>query len=376
VSAFPIGQFVCYRELSQVWEGGARLLLGEDEQAAAILRETVASMHRGDRTLGLPTALVYLAEAEWRLGNSEQADRAVDEAYEVAHGQGSLRPLLRSLVDFPGVLSRRLDVEQSPDGVWHALGRGLARSAAGASQPAYAGTHLREFGDAALITETGEALRPKIRKSLELLSYLLSRQGASASRSDVLTALWNGRDDDSTRAYLRQALRQLRSAFSPLVEVTAEGDSLSVAGTVTTDSLTLEALVQAAVVETGERRLDLLLDALTITRRGLFLEGSSDVLWVDDHRARLAALAADMRLDAAALLLEADRHLEALDLVDEALAADPLLERGWRLRMTALGLLGDSDGVALSFRRCCIALAEIGLEPSRTTVELANSMRR
>jgi hypothetical protein len=44
--------------------------------------------------------------------------------------------------------------------------------------------------------------------------------------------------------------------------------------------------------------------------------------------------------------------------------------------MTALGLLGDPDGVALSFRRCRAALAEIGLEPSRATIEAANALRR
>jgi hypothetical protein len=43
------------------------------------------------------------------------ADRSVDEAYEIVRGQGSLRSLLRSLADFPGVLSRRLDAEPSGD---------------------------------------------------------------------------------------------------------------------------------------------------------------------------------------------------------------------------------------------------------------------
>jgi hypothetical protein len=56
------------------------------------------------------------------------------------------------------------------------------------------------------------------------------------------------------RAYLRQALRQLRAAFDPIIEVTTEGDVLAVAGSVTTDSVELDALVGAAAVETGEQR--------------------------------------------------------------------------------------------------------------------------
>lgn len=374
--ALPGGDLPFYREICLGWEGAAHLLLEANQAAAAALREAVASMRNGDRILHLPEALVYLAECEWRMGDEDAADRAADEALEVAHEQGSLRPLLRSLRDFPGVISRRLDAEVTLDGMWHTLGRGLLRSTGSDTEGPSVGCHLREFGDAALVTETGEVLRPKIRKSLELLSYLLSRPQACASRSDVLTALWGGRDDDSSRAYLRQALRQLRNALAPTVDVVAEGDLLSATGAVTSDSIQLDALVSAAALEAGERRLDLLLDALEIVRRGLFLDGSRDVPWVDDRRSYYASLAADIRLDAAALLLEADRHLESLVLVDEALAADPLLERGWRLRMTGLGLMGDLDGVTLAYRRCRAALAEIGLEPSRATVEMANTLRR
>jgi two-component SAPR family response regulator len=71
-----------------------------------------------------------------------------------------------------------------------------------------------------------------------------------------------------------------------------------------------------------------------------------------------------------------DRHLDALELVDAALSENPLLERGWRLRMSALAMLGDVDGVGTTYARCRAALAEIGLEPSATTTELAGTLRR
>ena len=64
-----------------------------------------------------------------------------------------------------------------------------------------------------------------------------------------------------------------------------------------------------------------------------------------------------------------------LELVDEVLAQDRLVERAWRLRMQALALLGDQDGVVDAFRACRAALDEVGLAPSRGTRELAQRLR-
>jgi two-component SAPR family response regulator len=84
---------------------------------------------------------------------------------------------------------------------------------------------------------------------------------------------------------------------------------------------------------------------------------------------------ADVRLDLADLALQAESYVEALHLVDEALADDQLLERGWRIRMRTLSMLGDVDGVLSAYRACHEALSEIGLEPSRATTELARHLR-
>ena len=59
---------------------------------------------RSDRLLELPTAAVYLAEAEWRAGDEDAADRAADLALEAARRQGSNHVLLQALADFPAVV--------------------------------------------------------------------------------------------------------------------------------------------------------------------------------------------------------------------------------------------------------------------------------
>ena len=105
-------------------------------------------MQAGDRILELPTAAVYLAEAEWRAGNEEAADRAADIALAAARRQGSNHILLQALADIPAVVSRRLDAEAGADSPWHELGRALI--AQGVALDARAGVSVRcgEFGSA------------------------------------------------------------------------------------------------------------------------------------------------------------------------------------------------------------------------------------
>ena len=76
----------------------------------------------------------------------------------------------------------------------------------------------------------------------------------------------------------------------------------------------LHLVLLALGVRPGERVLTAsygcvaILDALAIADRGEFLNGSTDVQWVDDRRSRLQRVISDARLDAAELLLGTDRR--------------------------------------------------------------------
>jgi len=94
------------------WYGYALLLENDDEAAPQRLRRAVTSMRRSDRMLELPTAAVYLAEAEWRAGDEDAARRAADVALEAARRQGSNYMLLQALANFPAVATRRLDAAE------------------------------------------------------------------------------------------------------------------------------------------------------------------------------------------------------------------------------------------------------------------------
>ncbi len=134
----------CFREWADTWLGAALLGFGgEPTRARELLRDAIRGMERAERRLELPAAYVFLAEAEWRLGDEAGHDDDADAAYAASVAMGSLGPLLRALEDMPDVLARRIDAEAPDVETWKALAR--------AGVPAEAPT---SFEGAAVVVKT------------------------------------------------------------------------------------------------------------------------------------------------------------------------------------------------------------------------------
>ncbi|WP_028064050.1 BTAD domain-containing putative transcriptional regulator [Solirubrobacter soli] len=358
------------------WYGYALLLQNSTDAALLRLRRAVASMLRSERVHELPTAAVYLAEAEWRAGDEDAADRAADVALEASRLQGSNHMLLQALADFPAVVTRRLDAEPAADSPWHELGRSLIAQGIAIGASVATSTLLIEFGRCGLLVD-GEEQRPRIAKSYELLAYLATRRPPwRAEREALLDALFEGRADDAARAYLRQAVRWLRHALGE-ERVTVQDGVVRVLGgdAIATESLRFEAaLAEAARLRGDDRRTATLL-ALEVIARGEYLPGVRSE-WAEERRRRLAELATDARYEAAELAFAAGRLAQARALVESVLRADRFRETAWRLSMRLLSGLGDEDGVIRAYQECERALAEIGAVPSTTTRQLLMSLRR
>jgi DNA-binding SARP family transcriptional activator len=363
-----------YRELLDMWYGLALLLQHRDGAALARLRATVDRMLTGDRILGLPTAAVYLAEAEWRAHEEDAADRAADVALDAARRQGSNHLLLQALADFPSVVSRRIDAEPTPDSPWSALGRALIAQRAVRRRPVRSSVRLQEFGRSAMLVDDDE-VRPRIAKTYELLAYLLLCPGAEASRHQLLNALFDGRADASTRAYLRQAILDLRRLRPHDTERLDDG-RVRLAETVAgSDAIDFEAqLVEAARLQ-GTERLDATLAALELHDRGEYLAGAVSQ-WVLARRRSLTELATDARCEAAWLAFAAHRDAVAEQLTSRVLSDDPLREAAWRLAMRLARARGDDRGVTEAYHGCTLALSQIGTSPAVSTRRLAEELRR
>lgn len=363
------------REQIDMWAGMVLLLAGRDREAARRLRSAVRSACSADRILELPTAAVLLAEAEWRLGRERAARAAAGLALDAARRQGSNHILLQALADFPHVAAHEIDAERAPDGPWHELGRALMERGAPIACAAAAPVRLEEFGEPAIVVG-GVEVRPRIKKSYELLAYLAAREPPEAERDELLDALFDGRSDESARAYLRQAVHQLRQVLPSELTLAFEGSRLRLGGSASLlgEHARVEQLLALSRRAQGSARLELLREALRVFDKGEYLAGVHS-LWVDDRRERAARLSADARQHAAELAFAAGEHLEAEQLATAALRADPYREGSWRLLMRIAHALGDDDGVIARYRRCERTLARLGTAPSAATRALLDELR-
>ncbi|KMS72338.1 hypothetical protein ACM01_23650 [Streptomyces viridochromogenes] len=360
---------------ARAWRGWLLLRSGSDADALDCLRDAVSLLKAGGLFLELPIAAVLLAEAEWRAGHEDEADRAADLALWVAGRQGSHHVLLQVLAEFPAVASRRIDAEAEADTPWHAVGRALAAQGANIQVRERMPTvTVAEFGRHALVIDGVEA-RLRISKSLELLSYLSSRPGLAADRREVLEALF-ARDDRSTRAYLRQAVHQLNLALPPALRLIVEQHKLVLADEVAhgCQSLLFESDLAQAHRLAGQARLSAIAEVLA-RNEGVYLPDRASE-WAEDRRRTLSQQTADALSKAAELALQLHQYGDAIRLCDRATAIDPLREVVWRVRMRAANALGDDDGVLTAFLGCEAALARIDASPSPSTRKLLKQLQR
>ena len=364
------------RELAQTWRGLAALIEDDQDTALSSLRAAVRSMSAGGRILELPTAAVYLAEAEWRADNQDAADRAADIALDAARQQGSNHVLLQALADFPAVVARRIDAEPHADSAWHGIGRALAAQGVAVGTRIPTAIELVEFGGTAVILNGTEA-RPNLAKCYELLGFLAARSGAPASRDELLNALFDARADESARSYLRKTIIGVRRLLPP--DAVCVGDDgrvgLSPDVVLASESVRLEHELAAAARLQGSELVTATEDALAPLARGEYFPGVRSA-WVDDRRQQLAEAATTARAAAADAAYAADQYPDAQGLAEAVLAADPLREGTWRTLMRIRSAVGDYDGVITTFAQCEKVLRAAGITPAPSTRALLTQLRR
>ncbi|WP_205698782.1 BTAD domain-containing putative transcriptional regulator [Conexibacter sp. SYSU D00693] len=366
-------QMTFIAELADTWYGLALLLEDRDDEALTRLRRVASSMQHNKRLLELPCAAVWLAEAEWRAGNEEAADRAADTALAAAGAQGSNHLLLQALGRFPSVASRRLDAERDRDSAWHQVARSLSAAAVEVAG-VRARVELLDLGQAVLRVD-GEDQRPRIAKSYEALAYLSTAPGRRAPREALLEALFGERRDDGAKAYLRQALHWLRKTLPPEAISVQDGVAhLRPDVGVRAQSQDVEVRLLEAARLRGQERLDAALPALEALE-GEYLPGPRGP-WALERREQLRSTATEHRYETATVAFDLGRYDRAADLVEEVLGHEPFREAAWRLRMRVLEALGDDDAVLRAFHACEQALAEFGAAPSSSTRRLLEALRR
>jgi DNA-binding SARP family transcriptional activator len=189
------------------------------------------------------------------------------------------------------------------------------------------------------------------RKEAGLLAYL-ALEGVS-SRSRLAGLLWPEGNEERARANLRQRLARLRRAVGEAV--VDDGCGLRLADGVTLD-----------LQNAGE-----LLAALHYDDCSEFDQ------WLSRHRCSARAQDRERLLAQAQRLMDSGRFDEAVQRAEQAIAADPVAETGYRQLMKWYCLRGDRAAAVDVWDRCKEVLRrEYGLTPSRQTDELGRAILR
>ncbi|WP_432854673.1 BTAD domain-containing putative transcriptional regulator [Amycolatopsis sp. CA-161197] len=363
------------RELALLWRGLAFLLRHRDTEASDVLQRSLRSMRAADRMLEIPTVACYLAEVQWRMGAEDASDESAALAIGIAEERGSVHLLLNALADVPAVAVRGADTESDRLSHWHELTASLAngrRITAAGRAPRLV---LEDLGEPELRVD-GSPVTPRLRKSIELLAYLLASPGHEASRQELLGALFDSNNEAAGRSYLRQALYRLREVVPDELSPVVQEDRFRLPGPDLVSSSAAEVLEAFAQADhqNGEARLDTLTAALARTERGRYL-GDLSGAWADARRAELDELVLRARLDVARVAFRLGRYREAVANADTVLRLDPYREQAWLLRITLAQASGNDDDVLALYQRYVATMRELAVPPSAEVHRLVTRLR-
>ena len=363
------------RERAWLWRGLAFLLDHRDAEARDVLARCVRSMRQADRLLEVPTAACYLAEAHWRLGEEDASDECAALAISLAEQQGAVHLLLSALTDVPAVAVRGADAEPSRLSRWRELTASLANGRRITAAGRIPRLVLNDLGPPELRLD-GEIVTPRLRKSIELLAYLLASPDREAGRRELLLALFDSGGEAAARSYLRQALYRLREVLPEELSPTLRGDRFCLPGPELVSSTAAEVLAAFAQADhqDEETRTATLTAALARAERGRYLSGLSGD-WVESRRAELHEQILLARLDLAMAAFRLGRYREAIASADAVLHLDPYREQAWLLRLTLAEASGHDDQVLALYQRYVATMQTLAVPPSAQLRRLVARLR-
>ena len=366
----------CYVEWGQTFQGLAYLRIDRPEDAARVLRSATAGMQAAGRTLMLPFAAAYLAEAEARLGQAEAAKSAIDLAYETTRGMDCLFVLKRALDDVPGVLRRQIESDTSGTRWRQLVGQ---RPPEQRKRPPSAPSErlvivdVHTHGPVPDLIVDGVPRCSRRMKVLELAAFLtLHPDGVERHR--LQEKLFPDADPRRGGNYFRQVVYKLRQATGVNLARSALGhvrwaEDLHVDST----DLRFERMLNDAYGMQGVERLEHLESTLAIVE-GPYLP-ESELEWAEERRHELEVKVVDAALKAAQTALALGLHERARQAASFAINRDPFCESAYCVRMRVEAALGSPHAVLAEFQRLTAALAELGVEPAPATRQLVRELR-
>jgi len=223
-------------------------------------------------------------------------------------------------------------------------------------------------------------------RAQELFAYLLLHRGRAHTREALADVLWDERESEHVRKYLRQALWQLHAGLLPLGPkhasnlIHAETGWVEIVGDVAAelDVATFERAFGQARGSKGESlqadQARALSQAVQLYRGDLLENWSHE--WCVRERDRFRQMHLTI-LDKLMDYCEARAEYEAgIAYGTLSLRSDPARERTHRSLMRLFALSGDRTAAIRQFERCCAALHEdLDVVPEDSTLALYVEIR-
>jgi predicted ATPase/DNA-binding SARP family transcriptional activator len=197
----------------------------------------------------------------------------------------------------------------------------------------------------------------RLRKARALVKLLALAPGNRMHRDQACALLWPGKDDArALNNNLHQAVYAARRAFDTAGAdgseiLTLRDDVLSLNGDVAVDVVELESAIAAARADGGAQAYEVALASVD----GELLPEDRYEDWTSDRREALRELVTSAHLELAALQELPD---DAAEVVQRALALDPLHERATRLLMRAYAQAGRRQRALETFEHLRGALRD------------------
>ncbi len=372
-----------YAEWGLTFDGLASLMMGEPADAVRRLRRAYDGMRRARRVLMIPLAGLYLAEAEWQMGEEERSIRIAQETYDTANQMGALFVLQRGLEQVPNLLERMIaqddgdhrwrrvqGLRKAPTPVAAAPVRPVALSAGDSAQHTL---EIQPFGDSADLIVDGVPAGVRRLKTIEMAAFLALHPNG-VDRKRLQSRLFPDADQRHGGNYFRQIVHKLRLSTGVSLERSGSGfvtwpDGLFVEGV----DQRFERLVREASQLTGHERLNRLRAALAIPS-GDYLQ-DSDLDWAEERRFDLELLRVEATTETSQLALSLGRMDEAREFAERAVKADPYAEPAYHTLMEVEAAVGAPGGVMNVLKRLTESLSTLNLQPSSATVALMKRLR-
>ncbi|RUS49083.1 response regulator [Cohnella sp. AR92] len=233
------------------------------------------------------------------------------------------------------------------------------------------------LGGISVVNAGKERMKWRTGKERELFAYLACRKGERVHRDTIVDALWPEEHYQKAKVYLHTCVSLLRKDLRQMGfdgALIYEGEKYHIKEEVfSTDYERFKESVQKLKSSPAVAQ-EALEDVLNLYQGPLFKD--EDYAWAEEEILSVEQIAGELRMELAIQYEKNKEYVRMSDVIHKQLAVSPYDEEAYRLMMRAQFAAGKHEEVFRIYQLLLNRLGELGIEPSKMTVEVFNEIKR